>query len=357
MTRDNFRFEVAVLVSLLLHVALLGGWEHRAALARVRLFRPLARLAAALRPAHPVPVARPVATPTVEPTISFVQTREPERPKQFIETDARQVTGEKPVQANHYSDNATVAANPANPTGKTGDTPYLDGKGTHVMSTVTAAPGSGAGGAARPPVAAPAPAPAPVPAPLAARPPARVENPKTLADAGLRIMEAPTMAQAQPPSALSAGPPPRALVPAAPPASPAMPAARGGMGSEREIAVQKARAAAAGTVKIGVAAFNVAESPFGVYDKQIVRAVQSRWYALIEQNGLYERAGQVTLHFQLLDDGTVQAVEVKENTAGQILALFCEKAVVESAPFEPLPDSLRTLVGREPREVNFTFYY
>ena len=89
----------------------------------------------------------------------------------------------------------------------------------------------------------------------------------------------------------------------------------------------------------------------------IVRAVQSRWFALIEQNGLYERGGQVTLHFQLLDDGTVQAVEVKENTAGQILALFCEKAVVESAPFEPLPDNLRVLVGKEPREVNFTFYY
>ena len=58
-----------------------------------------------------------------------------------------------------------------------------------------------------------------------------------------------------------------------------------------------------------------------------------------------------------MDDGTVRAMETKENTAGQILALFCEKAVVDSAPFEPLPDRLRILIGNEPREVNFTFYY
>jgi hypothetical protein len=50
-------------------------------------------------------------------------------------------------------------------------------------------------------------------------------------------------------------------------------------------------------------------------------------------------------------------MKVAENTAGQVLALFCEKAIVESAPFEPLPETLRLLIGKQPREVNFTFYY
>jgi hypothetical protein len=72
---------------------------------------------------------------------------------------------------------------------------------------------------------------------------------------------------------------------------------------------------------------------------------------------LYERAGTVTVHFNLLQDGSVQNMEVKENTAGQILSLFCEKAVVDSAPFAPLPENLRMLIGEDPREVNFTFYY
>ena len=112
-----------------------------------------------------------------------------------------------------------------------------------------------------------------------------------------------------------------------------------------------------GAGRIGIAAFNVAESPFGAYDKAIIRAVQSRWYALIEHNQLYERAGQVTLHFNLLPDGSVRALETKENSAGVTLGLFCEKAIVDSAPFEPLPDRLRTLIGSQAREVDFTFYY
>jgi len=85
--------------------------------------------------------------------------------------------------------------------------------------------------------------------------------------------------------------------------------------------------------------------------------VQSRWYALISQNGLYERAGTVTLHFYILQDGSVQNMEFKENSAGEILGLFCQKAVVDSAPFASLPDNLRMLIGNDPREVSFTFYY
>ena len=89
----------------------------------------------------------------------------------------------------------------------------------------------------------------------------------------------------------------------------------------------------------------------------IVRAVQSRWYALIEKNGLYERAGEVTIHFELLADGSVTNAVVKNTSAGEILALFCQKAIVESGPFAPWPEELRTYLGNEPREVDFTFYY
>jgi outer membrane biosynthesis protein TonB len=144
--------------------------------------------------------------------------------------------------------------------------------------------------------------------------------------------------------------PPPVAVPAPTP-TPAAPSAG------REIATAKSQLTASGAAKRGVAAFNVAESPFGEYDKKIVKAVQSRWYALIQRYGIYERAGTVILHFELHDDGSVHNLSREENSAGEILALFCEKAVVDSAPFEPLPDSLRILVGKEPREVNFTFYY
>jgi hypothetical protein len=128
-------------------------------------------------------------------------------------------------------------------------------------------------------------------------------------------------------------------------------------GQSREMPSVKSRMTAVGAGRIGVGAFNIARSPFAEYDKAIIRAVQKRWYALIEQNGLYERAGTVTLHFNLMSDGSVKNMELKENTAGQILELFCEKAVVDSAPFLPLPENLRALIRNDPREVNFTFYY
>ncbi len=343
--REKLHFEVAVLVSVLLHVLVLGGAEYSEALARLPGFKPLAQMLASLKSAPPIPTQ--LSRPAVEPVITFLETREPPPPvpRQFMETDPSQVTGEKPATAEYYSDRATVAANPANPVEKTADTPFLDGTGAKVMSTTDVLPGKSA------PSLPPAPPPAPVTAEL--QPPTEVKKP--LAETGLQVVQETKVASLTPPvenpaTALKMlAPTPPALPPPAPGSL--------GSGSEREIAAKKSQLKTAGTAKIGVAAFNVAESPFGGYDKLIVRAVQSRWYALIEQNSLYERAGQVTLRFQLLDDGTVQAMEVKENTAGQVLALFCEKAVMESAPFAPLPGELRVLIGKEPREVNFTFYY
>ena len=86
-----------------------------------------------------------------------------------METDNSQVTGEQPKDAKYYSDRSTVAANPVNPTGKTGDTPYLDGKETRVMSTENVVPNLGPPSA---PVAPPAPPSPPASPPTRRRQPA-----------------------------------------------------------------------------------------------------------------------------------------------------------------------------------------
>ncbi len=464
MSRYKFHFEIAVFVSLLLHVAVIGGWEQRAMITRMPFFGKLAKTF----PPHPSSAtAKLIPTKPAEPVITFVE--EPEtrrairsRPQQFIETDQSQVTGEKPTDSKFYSDRSTVAANPTNPTGKTGDTPYLDGTETRMTSTADVTPKSGVGGIPLPPgpshpairatpstpgtpaaatAAAPAPlapmantksaAPAPLLKPLPeefnkprtpektelakndaeTKPEVKSEEKKPLAPGGVEkgtALEKPkplpeeawkakeqeklamltpppqpkTVAMPPPPAPpeetpagkpeLSLRQPSPAAAPSplltttAIPASPGSPGAEAAMGggtgsagsgSSREIAARKTKGTTVGVNRVGVAAFNVAESPFGAYDKQVVRAVQSRWYALIEQNGLYERAGEVTIHFKLMPDGSVADADVKTSTAGQILALFCQKAVVESAPFEPWPEELRTYLGNEPREVDFTFYY
>jgi outer membrane biosynthesis protein TonB len=354
MRREDVRLIIAILISAVLHLVAAGVWKYREVVLR---FHPLARLASVLttpREAANKPAAAQI------PTITFVELpaepppppKPPEPPpRTFIETDNTQVTGEKPKDAQFYSDRSTVAANPTNPTGKTGDTPFLDGKQTKIVSTENVVPGPPPAPAPKPSPPQP-PAPKPTPPPVVAKPvePKPKEPEKPVADAGLKIVEEKKVAQATPVL------PKPAPAPAPAPAPVPSPMPVGG-GATREIAATKSRMTAIGVSRSGVAAFNVAESPFGAYDKEIIRAVQSRWYGLIQQNALYERAGTVRLRFELLADGSVQNLKIAENSAGEILGLFCEKAIVDSAPFKPLTEQLRALIGDDPREVNFTFYY
>ena len=294
------------------------------------------------------------------PTITFIEkveepTPQPkpktEPPRMFVETDVSQVTGEKPKEAPFYSDRSTVAANPVNPTKKTGETPYLDGKETRMTSTVTVVPGP-------PAVPAVLPAPPKPVVPPQPKPQPKVEPPKTVAEVGEKKSEPVKIVEPVKPvevTKVAMGPKPE-LIPL-PERSVMMAKPAVGTGDTREIGARKSRLTAVGVSRTGVAAFNVAESPFGAYDKEIIRAVQSRWYALIDQNALFEHSGVVRLTFNLTTDGAVKDLKTDENSAGEILKLFCEKAIVDSAPFKPLPQELRQLIGTEAREVNFTFYY
>ena len=373
MYREDLHIEIALLVSLLLHACAFGSWQYRSTLMTLPGFSSLAKL---VRVVHP-PV-KPAA-PQVQ-TITFVEVDEPRAKDQpqkkqevqrFMETDASQVTGETPKDAKYYSDKSTVAANPNNPTGKQGDTPYLEGKETRVMNTmdvpsqsgvsapVVVTPGSpGAPGKAVQPTPPARPQAAQTPPPQP--PPKPQEQPKDVPPLGVKIIEEQQMAMAPKPAVspdVMTGPdvpvPPRAAEAGG--GAPAIVSEPGVPG--REIIARKAHLTVAGVSRTGVAAFGVEENPFGAYDKKIIKAVQSRWYALIERFGMYERAGAVTVHFELLDDGQVRNLKTSDNTAGQILSLFCEKAIIESGPFDPLPDNLRALVGKEPREASFTFYY
>ncbi len=355
MTRENLQVELALLLSVLLHAAMFGGWQYRTTLARFPFLRPLVKLVT-----ESSPPAKRVEPPLQ--TIIFVEVPEPppEQGRIFMETSGSQVTGEQPKSADYYSDKATVAANPENPTGKTADTPYSEGTETRVMSpeTVPFVPPL----AAPPVAAAVAPvAPAPRPETLSATAPTQVTEPvksepsQPVAAEGLKAPDEKLVAMIAPEFAV----PPSPVVPALPPVAPSaagvspVPAPA----SEREIAALKSKLTATGLSREGVTAFNVSASPFGVYDQKIIRAVQSRWYALIERYGIYERAGTVSLNFQLYDDGTLHNLQRTTNSAGEILALYCEKAIVDSAPFDPLPEPLRVLLGKEPRPIEFTFYY
>jgi len=334
--KSHLSLETAVLASLVLHLLAFLSWQHRETLGRMVLFRPLVKIFAGT-PARlkPLPVA---------PTITFVQEPAPQRgevrQKQFMETDASQVTGEEPKNARFYSANSTVAANPENPSGKTGDTPYLNGNETRMASTENVHP--------QPPGAAAMPVPQPTTPPAAPQTvaPKQVEPVKKLAVTGLKVIEEKKVAMLEQPVES-----PRMVNHSPAPVRPAR------SGSSREIATAKSHATAMGVSRIGVAAFNVASSPFGEYDKALIFAVQSRWYALLNEKRMDVHAGTVVLQFDLQADGSVANMVMKENSAGMDLGLYCEKAIVESAPFAPYSDAQKHLIGSDAREIIFTFYY
>ena len=97
--------------------------------------------------------------------------------------------------------------------------------------------------------------------------------------------------------------------------------------------------------------------PFQAYDQVVIEKVERRWDSLIRKIGLYERSGSVTVSFGLRPDGTFENLSITKNSAGQLLGLYCIKAIEESAPFDPLPKSLRLLTGSQTRTVSFTFWY
>jgi hypothetical protein len=97
--------------------------------------------------------------------------------------------------------------------------------------------------------------------------------------------------------------------------------------------------------------------PFQEYDQVVIEKVERRWDSLIQKLGLYERSGSVTVSFGLRPDGTFENLSITMNSAGQLLGLYCIKAIEESAPFDPLPESLRLLTGSQTRTISFTFWY
>jgi hypothetical protein len=104
--------------------------------------------------------------------------------------------------------------------------------------------------------------------------------------------------------------------------------------------------------------FDTKATPFGVYDRAFIDAVQSRWYDLLD-NMSYDgyRRGMVVLQFHLNYDGRITDMEVLENTVTGTLSLLCEKAVSDPSPFDKWSREMRLMVGKDFREIKFTFHY
>jgi hypothetical protein len=103
---------------------------------------------------------------------------------------------------------------------------------------------------------------------------------------------------------------------------------------------------------------DVRGTKFGAYDAAIVAAVQQHWYDLLaERKFAGEGMGKVVLEFHLNSNGKITEMKTTETEVGAVLAVICQRAVLDPSPYAEWPSDMMREIGRNYREVRFTFYY
>jgi hypothetical protein len=266
--------------------------------------------------------------------VSVVKTEAPpvqidrEVPLMFVDVRPHQATTEAPNTAKFYSDKNSQAANPD--ADRDTDMPKITGVQTQVARTED--------NPHRFDKLQPAP-------PVERAPPAYPVRPKPVVSPGDLTLAKPEP-NPRPESGKAAQAPPRKLAEArARQASGALP----GQKMKQEGGVRR---------RLEFSSLDAKATPFGLYDRAFIEAVQQRWDDLLESISFdgYRR-GKVVLQFHLNYDGRIAEMRVVENNVGEMLGLLCQKAVLDPAPFDKWPREMRLIVGQDYRQIQFTFYY
>jgi hypothetical protein len=302
--RESERVAAALLLSLLVHLGVWGGYE-------------AGKKTGVWRQMHPPAWLHLAAKKNPSPPPASVHPSEPE-----IFVDVSHADAEAPVQAKYYSDKNSRAANPDD---GNANVPKLNGKQKDVPKTEdtvrpsklqpTASP--------QPPAAQSKPSEKPqTPGDLyplrpgkntAPQPPAQPERPRTLRQALAQRDQLPGQMMQQ----------------------------DGGVHRHALWSSLDAKA-----------------TPFGNYDRAIIEAVTQRWYDLLDSHHYAEdRDGKVILRFKLKPDGTIIEMQPLDNTVGEMLGYLCQEAIEEAAPFGKWPSDMQREIGANYREITFTFYY
>lgn len=352
----------ALVLSLGLHVTAIVGWEVLQVAVRAfpELFPSWVQQAV-----QPRPEAELAATPppeTYRPALDEV-----EIPLTFIEVDPSLATAEPPKESRFYSTANTLAGNPTPPKEGARD-PFIDGWREEVPRTMDV------------PRPAPKPEVASTPAPpqeAEQRPSPEAPQKEQRAQVAQNPVEARPEAGLKPGELQMAKANPNARVERPQPQPEQKPQARQEAQDPRPTSPGRkyrrvAEAKEAKGILVGEkmkqdggvprfqveSSLDVKASPFANYDAQLIYAVQQRWYALLdEQKFALERTGKVVVRFNLHSDGTISDMTQLQSDVGDLWGFICESAVMTPAPYARWPAAMRRLIGRDVREVTFTFHY
>jgi hypothetical protein len=107
----------------------------------------------------------------------------------------------------------------------------------------------------------------------------------------------------------------------------------------------------------GVSSVNALGTPLGRYQKLLLDAIGSRWYAFIDRQIDLVSIGTARVVFMVDRSGHVKNLRVVENSSNETLANVCIQSIQE-AQLPPMPDDLATAVPDDglPIDIPFTIF-
>jgi len=112
-----------------------------------------------------------------------------------------------------------------------------------------------------------------------------------------------------------------------------------------------------GVNKVGTVAVDARFSNYGDYAQQMMEAIQSSWWDIIDRMRLESAVrGTVVVRFKLHRDGSVTDATILHEGVPRLMALACKDAVQSPAPFDAWRADMVALFGQEDN-VTITFHY
>src|SRR5213076_536357 len=104
----------------------------------------------------------------------------------------------------------------------------------------------------------------------------------------------------------------------------------------------------------GVSSVNALGTPLGRYQKFLLDAIGSRWYAFVEQQIDLISIGTARVIFVVDRSGHVKNLKIVQNTSNEALANVCIKSIQE-AQLPPMSDDLATTLPPEGLDMDIPF--
>jgi hypothetical protein len=104
----------------------------------------------------------------------------------------------------------------------------------------------------------------------------------------------------------------------------------------------------------GVSSVNALGTPLGRYQKLILDAIGSRWYAFVDRQMDLISIGTTRVVFVVDRSGRVKNLKIIQNTSNEALANVCIQSI-QDAQLPPMPDELAAMLPPEGMDVDLPF--